>query len=58
MRNVFGRLQRRLPNAGELGLDGASRVPMKMQRHTLASALGVAAAEPADHIPAQLHGHK
>lgn len=26
--------------AGELGLDGASRVPMKIQRHTLASALG------------------
>lgn len=27
--------------AGELGLDGASRVPMKIQRYTLASALGV-----------------
>ena len=29
------------PYAGELGLDGTSRVPMKMQRHTLASALDV-----------------
>lgn len=29
------------PYAGELGLDGASRVPMKMQQHTLASALRV-----------------
>ena len=27
--------------AGELGLDGASRVPMKIQQHTLANALGV-----------------
>lgn len=27
--------------AGELGLDGASRVPMKIQQHTLKSALGV-----------------
>ena len=29
------------PYAGELGLDGASRVPMEMQRHTLANALSV-----------------
>ena len=29
------------PYVGEIGLDGASRVPMDMQRHTLAGALGV-----------------
>ena len=29
------------PYVGELGLDGTSRVPMDMQRHTLAGALGV-----------------
>lgn len=29
------------PYVGELGLDGASRVPMEMQRHTLSGALGV-----------------
>ena len=29
------------PFVGELGLDGASRVPMEMQRQTLAGALGV-----------------
>ena len=37
----FQALTESTPYAGELGLDGASRVPMKIQRHTLASALGV-----------------
>ena len=37
----FQALVERTPYVGELGLDGASRVPMKMQRHTLGSALGV-----------------
>ena len=37
----FQALVEATPYAGELGLDGASRVPMKMQRHTLAGALGV-----------------
>ena len=37
----FRALSETTPYAGELGLDGASRVPMKMQRNTLASALRV-----------------
>ena len=37
----FRALTETTPYAGELGLDGASRVPMKMQRNTLASALRV-----------------
>ncbi len=37
----FRALTEATPYAGELGLDGASRVPMEMQRHTLASALDV-----------------
>ena len=37
----FRSLTETTPYVGELGLDGASRVPMKMQRHTLASALDV-----------------
>ena len=34
------------PYVGELGLDGASRVPMEMQQRTLASALGVLQQDP------------
>ena len=37
----FQALVEMTPYVGELGLDGSSRVPMKLQRHTLASALGV-----------------
>ena len=36
----FQALAEATPYVGELGLDGASRVPMEMQRHTLAGALG------------------
>ena len=35
----FQALAEATPYVGELGLDGASRVPMEMQRHTLAGAL-------------------
>ena len=37
----FQALAAAAPYVGEIGLDGASRVPMAMQRHTLASVLGV-----------------
>ena len=37
----FRALAESTPFVGELGLDGASRVPMNMQRRTLATALGV-----------------
>ncbi len=37
----FRTLTEATPYAGELGLDGASRVPMQMQRRTLVDALGV-----------------
>ncbi len=36
----FQALAEATPYVGELGLDGASRVPMEIQRHTLAGALG------------------
>ena len=37
----FRALAEATPYVGELGLDGASRVPISMQRHTLTGALGV-----------------
>ena len=37
----FRSLAETTPYAGELGLDGASRVPLELQRHTLASALQI-----------------
>jgi TatD DNase family protein len=42
----FAKLLDHTPFAGELGLDGKSRVPMALQRDTLRSALGVLAQRP------------